>query len=234
MADKIATRTETDSFGPIEVPADRYWGAQTQRSRQNFRIGWERMPIPVVRALQRRLLMLAPPQALANPHFENVDIDPGLHRHLVRSMQRLRGRVYLEDGAISERELSADGRHQTPEDDRSWHLLLLDAEQRLSDALPGLGAEHDVLASGVNVPKAALKRARLVERSAAGTLERDVDRAGAQAHGLRDRHRQACALLERVLAAGLQRRPGFPEHVEDERSRGLHVGLGLRQVHLDG
>jgi fumarate hydratase class II len=50
MADKIATRTETDSFGPIEVPADRYWGAQTQRSRQNFRIGWERMPIPVVRA----------------------------------------------------------------------------------------------------------------------------------------------------------------------------------------
>jgi fumarate hydratase class II len=50
MAENIATRTETDSFGPIEVPADRYWGAQTQRSRQNFRIGWERMPIPVVRA----------------------------------------------------------------------------------------------------------------------------------------------------------------------------------------
>ena len=46
-----STRTETDSFGPIEVAADRYWGAQTERSRQNFRIGQDRMPVPIVRAL---------------------------------------------------------------------------------------------------------------------------------------------------------------------------------------
>jgi fumarate hydratase, class II len=45
------TRTETDTFGPIEVPADRYWGAQTQRSIENFRIGTERMPQPLIRAL---------------------------------------------------------------------------------------------------------------------------------------------------------------------------------------
>ena len=45
------SRIETDSFGPIEVPADRYWGAQTQRSLQNFRIGGEHMPAPLVRAL---------------------------------------------------------------------------------------------------------------------------------------------------------------------------------------
>jgi fumarate hydratase class II len=44
-------RTETDSFGPIQVPADRYWGAQTERSRQNFRIGQDRMPLPIVHAL---------------------------------------------------------------------------------------------------------------------------------------------------------------------------------------
>ena len=46
-----STRTETDSFGPIEVPSDRYWGAQTQRSRQNFRIGNDRMPIAIIHAL---------------------------------------------------------------------------------------------------------------------------------------------------------------------------------------
>ncbi|MGC2777477.1 MAG: class II fumarate hydratase [Bradyrhizobium sp.] len=46
-----STRTETDSFGPIEVAADRYWGAQTERSRQNFRIGHDRMPIGIVHAL---------------------------------------------------------------------------------------------------------------------------------------------------------------------------------------
>ena len=46
-----ATRTETDSMGAVEVAADVYWGAQTQRSLQNFRIGDERMPRPIVRAL---------------------------------------------------------------------------------------------------------------------------------------------------------------------------------------
>jgi len=46
-----ATRTETDSFGPLEVPSDKYWGAQTQRSLQNFKIGGETMPKPLVRAL---------------------------------------------------------------------------------------------------------------------------------------------------------------------------------------
>src|SRR5712672_4712230 len=46
-----STRAETDSFGPIDVPADRYWGAQTERSRQNFRIGRDRMPMPIIRAL---------------------------------------------------------------------------------------------------------------------------------------------------------------------------------------
>jgi fumarate hydratase class II len=45
------TRTETDSFGPLKVPADRYWGAQTQRSLMNFPIGWEKQPVAIVRAL---------------------------------------------------------------------------------------------------------------------------------------------------------------------------------------
>jgi fumarate hydratase class II len=48
---QIKTRIETDSFGEIKVPADRYWGAQTERSRQNFRIGTQRMPLPLIHAL---------------------------------------------------------------------------------------------------------------------------------------------------------------------------------------
>ena len=47
----MSTRTETDSFGPIEVPASAYWGAQTQRSIANFPIGGERMPLPLIHAL---------------------------------------------------------------------------------------------------------------------------------------------------------------------------------------
>jgi fumarate hydratase class II len=51
MAAKTPTRTETDTFGPIEVEADKYWGAQAQRSLGNFKIGWEKQPAPIIRAL---------------------------------------------------------------------------------------------------------------------------------------------------------------------------------------
>ena len=69
MASKDKTRTETDSMGPIKVPADRYWGAQTQRSLGNFKIGTERMPLPLVRAfgIQKRAA------ALANIAIEDID-----------------------------------------------------------------------------------------------------------------------------------------------------------------
>lgn len=45
------TRIESDTMGEVAVPADRYWGAQTQRSLQNFKIGWEKQPLAVIRAL---------------------------------------------------------------------------------------------------------------------------------------------------------------------------------------
>ena len=57
--DTTRTRTESDSIGEIEVPADAYWGAQTQRSLENFKIGEERMPTPVVRALGTQKLAAA-------------------------------------------------------------------------------------------------------------------------------------------------------------------------------
>ncbi|HCC24565.1 MAG TPA: class II fumarate hydratase, partial [Holosporales bacterium] len=51
MKEKNLTRTERDSFGLIQVPFDKYWGAQTERSRENFPIGNEIMPLPLVRGL---------------------------------------------------------------------------------------------------------------------------------------------------------------------------------------
>ena len=68
-----ATRTETDSFGPLEVPADKYWGAQTQRSLGNFKIGNETMPLPLIRALG--IVKMA--AAKANMQLDNLDIETG-------------------------------------------------------------------------------------------------------------------------------------------------------------
>src|SRR3569623_1519133 len=45
------TRTESDSFGPLDIAADRLWGAQSERSLRNFRIGTERMPVEIIHAL---------------------------------------------------------------------------------------------------------------------------------------------------------------------------------------
>jgi fumarate hydratase, class II len=68
-------RQERDTFGPIEVPGDKYWGAQTQRSLQNFKIGGERerMPLPVVRAFG--LLKKAAAQANKNFGLDNKVAD---------------------------------------------------------------------------------------------------------------------------------------------------------------
>lgn len=68
-----ATRTETDSFGPLDVPADKYWGAQTQRSLGNFKIGNETMPLPVIRALG--IVKMA--AAKANMQLDNLDTKIG-------------------------------------------------------------------------------------------------------------------------------------------------------------
>ncbi|MBE8190741.1 MAG: class II fumarate hydratase [Alphaproteobacteria bacterium] len=69
----MKTRTETDSFGALDVPADKYWGAQTQRSLGNFKIGGETMPTPLVRALG----IVKRSAAKANMQLDNLETDIG-------------------------------------------------------------------------------------------------------------------------------------------------------------
>jgi len=78
-----ATRTETDSFGSIEVPADRYWGAQSQRSLDNFKIGWERQPIALVRALG------VVKRAAAETNMALGRLDPTLCRAIAAAAQEV-------------------------------------------------------------------------------------------------------------------------------------------------
>ena len=78
-----ATRTETDSFGPLKVPADKYWGAQTQRSIINFPIGWERQPVAIVRALG----VIKKACALVN--IDQGDITPELGQAIATAAQEV-------------------------------------------------------------------------------------------------------------------------------------------------
>lgn len=78
-----ATRTESDTFGPIEVQSDRYWGAQAQRSLGNFKIGWEKQPEPIVRALG------IVKQAAARANVSLDRLDPKLGDAIVTAAQEV-------------------------------------------------------------------------------------------------------------------------------------------------
>ncbi len=78
-----AIRVETDSFGPLDVPADKYWGAQTQRSIINFPIGWERQPVAIIRALG----VIKKACALVN--IAQGDIDEGRGKTIAAAAQEV-------------------------------------------------------------------------------------------------------------------------------------------------
>jgi len=77
------TRTETDTFGPIDVAADRYWGAQAQRSLGNFKIGWEKQPAPIVRALG------IVKRAAAEANQELGKLEPKLAKNIIAAAQEV-------------------------------------------------------------------------------------------------------------------------------------------------
>ncbi len=82
-SDKPKTRTETDTFGAVEVACDRYWGAQAERSKGNFKIGWEKQPLPVVRALG------IVKQAAAQTNMALGHLDPKLGQTIVAAAQEV-------------------------------------------------------------------------------------------------------------------------------------------------
>ena len=77
------TRTETDTFGPIEVEADKYWGAQAQRSLGNFKIGLEKQPLPVIRALG------IVKRAAAETNMALGGLEPGIGKAIVAAAQEV-------------------------------------------------------------------------------------------------------------------------------------------------
>jgi len=85
-----------------------------------------------IESADQRLVLLAPPTTVISPVFESTELNPGRHAELLTQMQRLRGSVYLQDGAVESRELTADGRHRMPEDEKSWHILMVDESGKVT------------------------------------------------------------------------------------------------------
>ena len=110
-----------------------------------------------IHSLDTRLLLLAPPGPVPS-FFRNVETDSSIHRQFVRRMQQLRGSVYLSDGAIEPHQLSTTGRHVTPQDEKSWHLLTLDERQHVTGCAWFLEHEDAVRPSDLRVRSCPLAR----------------------------------------------------------------------------
>jgi len=109
-------------------------------------------------ASHQQLILLAPDNARIPATFRNVAVDPLRHQEILADMQKMRGRIYLEDGAIARWQLERDDRHCSPADNESWHLLTLDdhgcvsgcvryREHRNTTLFHGLGLRECALAS---------------------------------------------------------------------------------------
>jgi hypothetical protein len=113
-----------------------------------------------VAAIEQRLVLVAPLHVTRLDAFSNVTADTAQNRRLVEEMQRLRGSIYLDEGNIKRHELTSDGRHRTPEDDMSWHLLMTDQGGQVRSC--ALYFEHE---NASTIDDLRLKNCPLVKRA---------------------------------------------------------------------
>jgi hypothetical protein len=136
-----------------------------------------------VAAIEQRLVLVAPLHVTRFDAFRNVTADTAHNRRLVEEMQRLRGSIYLDEGNIRAHELTSDGRHRTPEDDLSWHLLMTDEAGQVRSC--ALYLEHERAST---IEDLRLKNCPLVKRAESRDKVRfavEAEIARATAEGLR-------------------------------------------------
>jgi len=130
-----------------------------------------------IASVHNRLMVLAPPNASIPERFRSITASPTRHRELLCELQRLRGSVYLHDGAITQAQLTADGRHHTSLDEKSWHLVILNGQNRISGCIWYL--EHEQASpAGLRVHSSPLA----VSDQWSDTLRRAVESDISHAH----------------------------------------------------
>ena len=85
--------------------------------------------------VDQHLTVLASPRADRLFPFSNLSVDSFQYGSMLSDVQRLRGKVYLNDGAIGTEDLTGDGRHDTPEDHKSWHVVMRDEQRNVSGCI---------------------------------------------------------------------------------------------------
>lgn len=137
--------------------------------------------VPCGNSVQGNTVVLAPAEAWLPKSFTRIVQNPSRHASVLSGVQRLRGRVYLEDGAINRSDLTPDGRFIQPLDDQAWHLVRLDASGDVCGCARYMNHPGDLRFSETNVSQTPISRC--VEW--AGRLRTAVESEIALANSLR-------------------------------------------------
>jgi hypothetical protein len=125
----------------------------------------------------RRFILLSPPDVPLGGVFQRVEGDAGWRQELLAGMQRLRGRLYLKDGAISERDLTPDGRHFQAIDEKAWHLLVLTPQDRVVGCMRYLQHHASTSFNRLRLRKAALARSEQWSEPLRRAVESEMETA---------------------------------------------------------
>ncbi len=142
--------------------------------------------VPSLDSARGRFALLAPPQAHVPSDFSRVDRGHDWHGRMLGRMQKVRGTVYLEEGAIRKSQLTADGRHQIPVDDRAWHVLALDDIMRIYGCSRYFAHLNTVRFSRLGVANSPLAKSKIWGSRFRDAVESDIDTA----------HRRGIAFVE--------------------------------------
>jgi len=153
--------------------------------------------------VESRLLLLAPGHASVPRTFGQLEVDEVRHGELLRDIQRLRGRIYVQEGAIERHQLTVDGRHQTPEDERSWHLVMLDKVGRVAACVWYLAHTSDVPAARLRVRQCPLARQPMWRETLWGAVESELAQARREGLGYAEVGGWAVTESSRFTSEGL-------------------------------
>ena len=118
--------------------------------------------------------MLAPSQSAAS-QFDQASVDPALHHRLLAEAQRLRGRIYLQDGAVQPSDLLSDDRHIQAADYQAWHLLTLDENEAVVACIRYFAHEASVRFSELSVADSGIAQSAEVGTRVREAVEAELD-----------------------------------------------------------
>jgi len=125
----------------------------------------------------RQFILVAPIGTATGGAFRHVEGDPGWRQELLADMQRLRGRIYLGDGAITKAELTPDGRHVQAIDEHSWHLLVLSSAGKVLGCTRYLQHHSSTPFNNLRVRSAAMGQSAQWSKALRCAVERELEDA---------------------------------------------------------